>query len=109
MGCDVSSEGDDDCRRRIIGVSAAVRSHHHHIVSLTSSTYNILTTPRAYSIEAIKPSPAVVVGAMPPPQQSPEPEEVINSWELMADLLDPSTPAKPGHRKMFDEMPKRVL
>jgi glutaredoxin domain-containing cysteine-rich protein 1 len=103
MGCVVSSEGDDDCRRRIIGVSAAAGSHHHHIVSLTSSTYGILTAPRAYSsAEAIESSPAVAVGATPPPpppQQSPEPEEVINSWELMADLLDPSTPAKPGRRR----------
>jgi glutaredoxin domain-containing cysteine-rich protein 1 len=113
MGCVVSSEGDDDCRRRIIGVSAAAVSHHHHIVSLTSSTYGILTAPRAYSsAEAIESSPAVAVGATPPPppspppppppppQKLPEPEEVINSWELMAGLLDPSTPAKPRRRRI---------
>jgi glutaredoxin domain-containing cysteine-rich protein 1 len=113
MGCVVSSEGDDGCRRRIIGVSAAAGSHHHHIVSLTSSTYGILTAPRAYSsAEAIESSPAVAVGATsppsppppppPPPQQSPEPEEVINSWELMAGLglLSPSTPAKHRRRRI---------
>jgi hypothetical protein len=113
MACVVSSKGDDDCRCRISGVPAAVGSHHHHIVSLTSSTYSILMTPRAYSsAETIKLYPDVVVGATPiepPLQQSPKPKEVTNSWELMVDLLDPSTPANPGCRKIFDEMPKRIL
>jgi hypothetical protein len=50
-----------------------------------------------------------IVPPVPPPQHSLEPEEVINSWELMDDFLDPSTPAKHGYRKIFDEMPKRIL
>lgn len=85
MGC-VSSTLLEDDDRRIVGVSS-------HIVSLTSSTYGILTTlgagGDAHSDES------------PPPQHPPLPkeppataEEVINSWELMAGLLDPSTPAK---------------
>ncbi|KAL6629348.1 hypothetical protein ACP70R_029113 [Stipagrostis hirtigluma subsp. patula] len=124
MGC-VSSAflEDGDERRRIIGVSASA-SHHHHIVSLTSSTYGILTAPRAYSSSSTTspslhqhvqspPRPPTPPPPPPPPpaarartavqsppqgqsqqpQSEPQPE-VINSWELMAGLLDPSTPAK---------------
>uniref|UniRef100_A0A0A9G141 Glutaredoxin domain-containing protein n=1 Tax=Arundo donax TaxID=35708 RepID=A0A0A9G141_ARUDO len=109
MGC-VSSAflDDDDDRRRIIGVSAA---SHHHIVSLTSSTYGILTGPRAYSSSSTAHPPPQPPPPPPPPpaaiisttrttqSQPPPPDEVINSWELMAGLLDPSTPAKntPNH------------
>ncbi|GJM89945.1 hypothetical protein PR202_ga06176 [Eleusine coracana subsp. coracana] len=92
MGCVVSSEGDGDERRRIIGVSAAAGSH--HIVSLTSSTYGILTSPRAYSSSAASAADEISSPATLAAQPSPPPE-VINSWELMAGLVDPSsTPAK---------------
>ncbi|CAM0146212.1 unnamed protein product [Urochloa decumbens] len=110
MGCVSSAfleEGGEDDRRRIIS--------HHHIVSLTSSTYGILNyssdAPAAASTEP-SPSPAVApppppplikLAAPPPPPPPPRPTnlkpqqpppEVINSWELMAGLLDPSTPAR---------------
>ncbi|XP_062217219.1 uncharacterized protein At3g28850-like [Phragmites australis] len=106
MGCVSSAFLEDDAdRRRIIGVSA---SSHHHIVSLTSSTYGVLTAPRAYSTTAT-PSPQPPPPPPPPPtistaratrstQSQPlPPDEVINSWELMAGLVDPSTPAKATH------------
>ncbi|AQK61268.1 uncharacterized protein At5g39865 [Zea mays] len=115
MGCVSSAlleeDGAEDDRRRIIS--------HHHIVSLTSSTYGILTSPRAYcssssSSTALGSEPLARCAPPPPPplpppppttarQQAapaPKPEsqpqaEVINSWELMAGLVDPSTPGKP--------------
>ncbi|KAJ1277424.1 hypothetical protein BS78_04G002700 [Paspalum vaginatum] len=127
MGCVSSAllEGDgaQDDRRRIISLS-----HHHqhqHVVSLTSSTYGILTSPRAYCSSSSllppippprrhrhsnrnlrrrrrRPPPTVRPSATPkpkpeshpPPEPQPQPAEVINSWELMAGLVDPSTPAK---------------
>nr|CAB3445223.1 unnamed protein product [Digitaria exilis] len=108
MGCVSSAlleEGAEDDRRRIIS--------HNHIVSLTSSTYGILTytaaptgspgpppPPQAAAAEA----PTTPTSAPPPPppppppaaksHPQPQPDEV-NSWELMAGLLDPSTPARP--------------
>lgn len=86
MGC-VSSTLLEDDDRRIVGVSS-------HIVSLTSSTYGILTTLGAGGdADAHSDDPP-----HPPLPKDKEPsataEEVINSWELMAGLLDPSTPAK---------------
>lgn len=101
MGCVISSEGDDD-RRRIIGVSAAAAGS-HHIVSLTSTTYGILTSSTFSAAAAdnefeSSPTAPAVVTPPPPPQASPE---VINSWELMAGLVDPSsTPAKPRRRRV---------
>lgn len=106
MGC-VSSTFLEDDERRIIGVSASSASH---VVSLTSSTYGILATLAA----ADPKSPSRPVHTTPPPPPPPPPPlscrsrpapppeaqadsdeaEVINSWELMAGLLDPSTPAK---------------
>lgn len=99
MGCVSSAlleEGAEDDRRRIIS--------HHHIVSLTSSTYGILT----YTASPIGPgtpqaAPPATAPAPPPPppppaaksHPQPQPDEVINSWELMAGLLDPSTPSRP--------------
>ncbi|TVU33715.1 hypothetical protein EJB05_25548, partial [Eragrostis curvula] len=96
MGCVISSDGDDH-RRRIIGVS-----HQHHIVSLTSSTYGILTAPRAYSS-------AADIQSSPPPPPPPEPSpEVINSWELMAGLVDPSTPAAKKNYSKGMEAQRRI-
>ncbi|RLN08458.1 hypothetical protein C2845_PM11G11530 [Panicum miliaceum] len=105
MGCVSSAfleEEAEDGRRRIIS--------HHHIVSLTSSTYGILTYSSSSSSSpdaAPIPPPPPTTSAPPPPppppppptnphpHPQPQPEEVINSWELMAGLLDPSTPARP--------------
>ncbi|KAM0897020.1 hypothetical protein ACQ4PT_022811 [Festuca glaucescens] len=105
MGC-VSSTFLEDDDRRIIGVSASSS----HIVSLTSSTYGILTyNPTSDAPKSTPPPPP----PPPPPLSLPsrskpkppaderteeeaQPEaEVINSWELMAGLHDPTTPAKP--------------
>ncbi|XP_006646759.1 uncharacterized protein At3g28850-like [Oryza brachyantha] len=96
MGCAASAFlDDDDDRRRIIGVSAS------HIVSLTSSTYGILDNIH----------PVASSTGIPPPPPTPPPKppsssaaaaaapEVINSWELMAGLLDPATPQKPHARR----------
>uniref|UniRef100_A0ACD5XQL6 Uncharacterized protein n=1 Tax=Avena sativa TaxID=4498 RepID=A0ACD5XQL6_AVESA len=102
MGCASSTFLEDD-DRRIIGVSAS-----SHIVSLTSSTYGILT----YARDDIKPTPLPTPPPPPPlslPSRSratdeqPETEaEVINTWELMAGLHDPSTPAKPPRPRDTD-------
>ncbi|RLM79953.1 hypothetical protein C2845_PM12G00340 [Panicum miliaceum] len=106
MGCVSSAfleEEAEDGRRRIIS--------HHHVVSLTSSTYGILTySSDAEPVHSPPPPPTTTTttSAPPPPpppptnlnpeshpHPQPQPEEVINSWELMAGLLDPSTPARP--------------
>ncbi|CAO2034048.1 unnamed protein product [Urochloa humidicola] len=94
MGCVSSAfleEGGEDGRRRIIS--------HHHIVSLTSSTYGILNySDGPPSPVAAPPQPPPPPPPPPPPtkqQQQPPDPEVINSWELMAGLIDPSTPARP--------------
>ncbi|GJN18739.1 hypothetical protein PR202_gb05935 [Eleusine coracana subsp. coracana] len=101
MGCVVSSEGDGDERRRIIGVSAAAGSH--HIVSLTSSTYGILTSPRAYSSSTCA---ADEISSPSTLAAQPSAPEVINSWELMAGLVDPSsTPAKARRRRRLPLRP----
>uniref|UniRef100_A0A0E0MDF9 Glutaredoxin domain-containing protein n=1 Tax=Oryza punctata TaxID=4537 RepID=A0A0E0MDF9_ORYPU len=110
MGCAASAfvddDGDDD-RRRIIGVSAS------HIVSLTSSTYGILdnilvssqSQSQSSSSNRIPPPPTppprpTTTTANPPPETDTKhlkqaEAEIINSWELMAGLLDPATPQKP--------------
>ncbi|KAG8057829.1 hypothetical protein GUJ93_ZPchr0002g26553 [Zizania palustris] len=92
MGCAASSALDDqddhanNGRRRI-----------SHIVSLTSSTYGILD--KIGSSSPIN-HPPISHPPTPPPPPPPAPE-VINSWELMAGLLDPVTPAAKG-RRMLD-------
>jgi glutaredoxin domain-containing cysteine-rich protein 1 len=105
MGC-VSSTFLEDDDRRIIGVSAS--SSTSHIVSLTSSTYGILTYnltsddhPKSTPPPPPPPPPPLSLPSRskpkPPAGAQPEEEEaeVINSWELMAGLHDPTTPAKP--------------
>uniref|UniRef100_A0A0D9VB25 Glutaredoxin domain-containing protein n=1 Tax=Leersia perrieri TaxID=77586 RepID=A0A0D9VB25_9ORYZ len=128
MGCAASAFLDDDDddhhgrRRRIIGVSAS-----QHIVSLTSSTYGILdnivssqsqsTTNDDTSCTSIPPPPPPpppTSTSIPPPSAArPEPEtepaEVINSWELMAGLLDPATPQKAGRKRDTAPAPGVVL
>ncbi|BAF07508.1 uncharacterized protein At3g28850 [Oryza sativa Japonica Group] len=113
MGCAASAfvddDDDDDRRRRIIGVSAS------HIVSLTSSTYGILDNILVSSAQSQSqsqsptripppptPPPRPTTTTNPPCAAPPEKHlkkqgeaEVINSWELMAGLLDPATPQKP--------------
>ncbi|KAM0867797.1 hypothetical protein ACQ4PT_041750 [Festuca glaucescens] len=108
MGC-VSSTFLEDDDRRIIGVSASSS----HIVSLTSSTYGILTYnltsdhhpsgPKSTPPPPPPPPPPLSLPSRskpkPPADAQPEEEaqpeaEVINSWELMAGLHDPTTPAK---------------
>uniref|UniRef100_A0ACD5UKK3 Uncharacterized protein n=1 Tax=Avena sativa TaxID=4498 RepID=A0ACD5UKK3_AVESA len=110
MGC-VSSTFLEDDERRIIGVSAS-SSASSHIVSLTSSTYGILTYNLAADDHPSAPKSTPPPPPPPPPPLSlpsrskpktpadaqpgeettqPEHTEVINSWELMAGL---STPAK---------------
>ncbi|XP_047065020.1 uncharacterized protein At5g39865-like [Lolium rigidum] len=104
MGCASSTFLEDD-DRRIIGVSASSSSH---IVSLTSSTYGILTynptSDAPTSTPPPPPPPPPPSRSKPkppadaPPEDEPQPQpeaEVINSWELMAGLHDPTTPAKP--------------
>ncbi|KAG2655314.1 uncharacterized protein At5g39865-like [Panicum virgatum] len=94
MGCVSSAfleEEAEDGRRRIIS--------HHHIVSLTSSTYGILTYSEpphpTKTTSAPPPPPPPPTNLKPETHPHPQPEEVINSWELMAGLVDPSTPARP--------------
>ncbi|KAM0935041.1 putative glutaredoxin, Thioredoxin-like superfamily [Dioscorea sansibarensis] len=91
MGCVSSSFLEDE--ERIVRPALG-----HHIVSLTSTTYGLLTT-LDHSTVPQTPSPPTPPPPPPPPPMSPslphlplrsEPE-IINSWELMADL-DLSTP-----------------
>ncbi|KAI5022198.1 hypothetical protein ZWY2020_058928 [Hordeum vulgare] len=123
MGCASSTFTEDD-ERRIIGVSASAS----HIVSLTSSTYGILTYNLATSPSTKSapppppppPPPATPLSlpscrAKPKPPSDEQPEaEVINSWELMAGLHDPSTPAKsrsprgPARRDAGDRPPRPI-
>ncbi|XP_068635800.1 uncharacterized protein At5g39865-like [Aristolochia californica] len=78
MGCASSNLlEDEDEYGQIMGPGG----FSHHIVSLTSTTYGILTTldyPRPQTISLL-PSPL----QEPRPRETPE---VINSWELMAGL-----------------------
>ncbi|XP_068651046.1 uncharacterized protein At5g39865-like [Aristolochia californica] len=78
MGCASSHLLEDDDE---YGQITGPGGFSHHIVSLTSTTYGILTTldyPRPQTI-SILPTP------LPEPRPR-EPPEVINSWELMAGL-----------------------
>ncbi|KVH91751.1 uncharacterized protein At5g39865-like [Cynara cardunculus var. scolymus] len=88
MGC-VSSHllnHDDDFTQ--IGTSA----FSHHIVSLTSTTYGLLTLDPSSSPTTVPPTPPprFTLGSIfPSPLSEPRsdpPPEVINSWELMAGL-----------------------
>ncbi|KAG0531182.1 hypothetical protein BDA96_04G002000 [Sorghum bicolor] len=124
MGCVSSSllEGDgaEDDRRRIIshhhivsltsstyGILTSPRAY-----SSSSSSSSFTAKPVALGPEPFAPPPTTRCAPPPPPppplppparQQAPPPPkpesqpqaEVINSWELMAGLVDPSTPAKP--------------
>ncbi|CAL5430100.1 unnamed protein product [Camellia sinensis] len=94
MGCVSSTllNHDDDFSQ--IGSS----SLGHHIVSLTSTTYGLLSLdpPPPSSDSHTTPPPRITLGSLfPSPLSEPrslrfEPPEVINSWELMAGL-DPIT------------------
>ncbi|KAG9453112.1 hypothetical protein H6P81_006016 [Aristolochia fimbriata] len=78
MGCASSHLLEDDDE---YGQMTGPGGLSHHIVSLTSTTYGILTTldyPRPQTI-SLHPGP------LPEPRPR-EPTEVINSWELMAGL-----------------------
>ncbi|KAD4178457.1 hypothetical protein R6Q59_022056 [Mikania micrantha] len=85
MGC-VSSHllnQDDDFTQ--IGSSALS----HHIVSLTSTTYGLLTLDPSSSPSTVPPTPPprFTLGSVFSAPNTPEPQpEVINSWELMAGL-----------------------
>ncbi|KAL4565355.1 hypothetical protein LXL04_029447 [Taraxacum kok-saghyz] len=88
MGC-VSSHllnQDDDFTQ--IGSSALG----HHIVSLTSTTYGLLTLDPSSSPTTVPPTPPprfTLSSFFPSPLSEPkseQPPEVINSWELMAGL-----------------------
>ncbi|XP_071730633.1 uncharacterized protein At3g28850-like [Rutidosis leptorrhynchoides] len=84
MGC-VSSNllnQDDDFTQ--IGSS----SLGHHIVSLTSTTYGLLTLDPSSSPTTIPPTPPprFTLGSILPDPRSEQSPEVINSWELMAGL-----------------------
>ncbi|KAK9079790.1 hypothetical protein SSX86_001463 [Deinandra increscens subsp. villosa] len=83
MGCATSQLLTHDEEFTKIGSSA----FSHHIVSLTSTTYGLLTLDPSSS----KTKPTISI--FPAPKSEPRPEslpEVINSWELMAGL-DPTT------------------
>lgn len=90
MGC-VSSTllSNDEDFSQIGGNSGALIGH--HIVSLTSTTYGLLnldppTPPPPFSLAK--------TSTFEPPTRSllrSDPPEIINSWELMAGLLDPTT------------------
>ncbi|KAD4384799.1 hypothetical protein E3N88_24967 [Mikania micrantha] len=79
MGCATSHLLNHDEDFTKIGSSA----FSHHIVSLTSTTYGLLTLDPSSS----KTKTTFSIFPAPGPEPSPEPPpEVINSWELMAGL-----------------------
>ncbi|KAI3707151.1 hypothetical protein L6452_25415 [Arctium lappa] len=93
MGCASSHLLNHDEDFTQIGSSALG----HHIVSLTSTTYGLLTLDPSSSkttVSATAPSSRVtLLSIFPTPVSEPRSEpapEVINSWELMAGL-DPTT------------------
>ncbi|KAI4351007.1 hypothetical protein L6164_005401 [Bauhinia variegata] len=79
----------------------------HHIVSLTSTTYGLLTLepPHSSANPSTLPSKFILDSVLPNPLPEPRPlrsdAEVINSWELMAGLdadsfrFAPLPPPKP--------------
>ncbi|KAF9599102.1 hypothetical protein IFM89_035381 [Coptis chinensis] len=81
MGCVSSTLLDHDDDFSQLGGGSRLG---HHIVSLTSSTYGLLTidppTPPRFGLVSLFPSP------LPEPKSLRSDPEVINSWELMADL-----------------------
>ncbi|KAJ0971174.1 hypothetical protein J5N97_019133 [Dioscorea zingiberensis] len=89
MGCVSSSFLEDE--ERIVRPALS-----HHIVSLTSTTYGLLTTldhstlPQTPSPPPPPPPPPSLTPSLPHLPLRSEPE-IINSWELMAGL-DSSTP-----------------
>ncbi|KAJ9555695.1 hypothetical protein OSB04_010309 [Centaurea solstitialis] len=88
MGCASSHLLNHDEDFTQIGSSALG----HHIVSLTSTTYGLLTLDPSSSkttASATAPSRVTLLSIFPKPVSEPKSEpqpEVINSWELMAGL-----------------------
>ncbi|XP_077247501.1 uncharacterized protein At5g39865-like [Tasmannia lanceolata] len=88
MGCAASSHlFEDDEGVKLSGPGGLVS---HHIVSLTSTTYGLLTLdspqPQSMSTEPNSPKPGLSpISLFPSPRPSESPE-IINSWELMAGL-----------------------
>lgn len=88
MGCASSHLLNRDEDFSQIGSSALG----HHIVSLTSTTYGLLTLDPSSSKTSVSPTPqprVTLLSIFPTPVSEPRPEpppEVINSWELMAGL-----------------------
>ncbi|KAK9067923.1 hypothetical protein SSX86_012034 [Deinandra increscens subsp. villosa] len=74
----------------------------HHFVSLTSTTYGLLTLDPSSSPTTVAPTPPrFTLGSIDSPPREPPPD-VINSWELMAGLDStpesftvPPKPSKP--------------
>ncbi|KAI3990260.1 hypothetical protein MKX01_037599 [Papaver californicum] len=99
MGCVSSSLLDQDDEFTQIGGSTGIG---HHFVSLTSTTYGLLTVDSTTkSTGKNPPTPPRFVGFLPSPLseaksvQSEPPPEVINSWELMAGLDSESSRFSP--------------
>ncbi|KAL6005731.1 hypothetical protein ACLOJK_006304, partial [Asimina triloba] len=83
MGCTSSHLFEDDEEYSRFGGPAS--GFGHHIVSLTSTTYGLLTldSPQTTPVHHAAPPPTKIMISPAPP---PEPAEIINSWELMAGL-----------------------
>ncbi|OVA04722.1 Glutaredoxin [Macleaya cordata] len=99
MGCVSSSLLDQDDEFTQIGGSTGIG---HHFVSLTSTTYGLLTidpphtdhnppTPPRFGIVSLFPSP------LSEPKSLRSEPEVINSWELMAGLDSESSRFSPNN------------
>ncbi|XP_027344144.1 uncharacterized protein At5g39865 [Abrus precatorius] len=106
MGCVSSNLLNQDEDFTQLGSSALG----HHIVSLTSTTYGLLTLDPPHSTTPSTPPPRFTLGSIFPtplsePMSLPRPirsePEVINSWELMSGLdadsfrFSPLPPPKP--------------
>ncbi|XP_058104975.1 uncharacterized protein At5g39865 [Magnolia sinica] len=88
MGCTSSHLLEDDEDYTHFGGSPSGLGH--HIVSLTSTTYGLLTLDSPQRSPTVHPQPITprLVGLtpLPEPRCRPSEPEIINSWELMAGL-----------------------
>ncbi|KAL5710194.1 hypothetical protein ACHQM5_020788 [Ranunculus cassubicifolius] len=90
MGCVSSTFLDHDDDFTQLGASR----FGHHIVSLTSSTYGLLTIDPPHT--APTPPRFGLVSLFPEPKSLRSDPEIINSWELMADLDSESSRFSPS-------------
>ncbi|KMZ70289.1 Glutaredoxin family protein [Zostera marina] len=91
MGCASSSFLEEDGKSSCVAGGAGSSGFKHHIVSLTSTTYGLLTTFDNPNATLPPPPPPPPLPSLPPSisrlnLHSRSEPEIINSWELMEGL-----------------------